>query len=1436
MIFDKKIFLCRADKVPIALLNGIRPETCNYSQYIKDYDSLTFTVDRFISIPWIDNGKLKNLQIESNGYEELGVYKLLFLEDIGYFQLQEPIRRFDGYVETKEVTAYAAYKEFEDKNLIGFEVNTGNDGSLERYEENLDELGFAKEYVTFCNEDNHKLSLMHLVLEQLPGWSVGYIDPLIGYNEETQEVARFSFSIDNDNVYSFLTNTVAPYVYCVFDFDYMNYKVNAYSTVNYGKNSNIYIGLRNLLNTFDVTVSEDTIITRFNVSGGEGLNVRLVNYDDPMALNIDYFLSDEYMSPDLVEKVKAWIQYRDDHRDEFISYSKQLSEIDDKISEITYRVPNDGDNYTQWDEMEMDLLEKNLEYYNALITNLQISVDDDPQYEIIDGEKVYKPKTKLDENLNTVVDHDWYLNKLWNLANGYGGYYTYFEVLNYIIPNIEIAIENYELDEDEKKDYILDYETNWDLYGIEELKGLLEKYTGELKALKDYQKPWSELTSDEKAQHAGGEGAYNISHDKYKEISGYIGSETAPGTLKYKLKELQAEVEELNASREEINNNRIQLIESASLTNPNFHISSDELSTIYSLFHDADYSNENIFTTSIDTSSSTIDVQKTLYDDAMKKLYEVSQPQYQFSVGMDNILHIPEFARLKNDADIGNYIYVGIRDDYIVKLRIVHTSCNPIDVNGEFTIEFSNMITSSSGRNDLTYILGEQNSSGKNSYSSGIGSSKDVEEYMTAMLQLMKDSQLFANMVNNAVNSSTIVNGNVYGAISEYLKVIQLDVTNLTGDSASFNELFSKYINTDYITARFSVVDKMFAEEILVDEIHGGSATFTGVLQGVKIVGGDIEADTITANKIILRGDDTSLVYALNNGVLTSEEMSNEDVKNQLHGKNIIAESITATQINVENLWAATGDFLELTTKGLAAISAKIGNWTIEGNDIIGSASSKIVGGIIESVNFSSDDSGVISGCKIDLNTGEILSKNFQIDSYGNATYNGTINGNQIISNTISTDKLVVGLHPNLMPNGLDSFEQYNDAPCELISSSSRYTSIDLDESIHFYGSKSLKLGFSDENSYIRVRIGKTLNESAIEVMEDKKYKISCYVYNDSSSNANVSLVVYRYDDIHADTPSISIVEQTFLIQSKQWTRISMNATSEKRYKYFVLAVETNSNMTYLDAFQVEEIDNLNQEPSPFKPAGTVIINGNNIKAGSIQDVDGNFVINLDLGTITAKKLSINSTKFKLTNDGDITASGATLSGDIYLDNGLYIKGTLAGSQEEGYHKVLYTDPSNQNAIFCDLNLMLGQIDVGNSILSLQEAVTSYHNFIKTGICKIVYSDANIGQNITWNNNEMIVASFTVPTDGVYFIECTNTNTFGGSMGNGVAQCVAWLKLSNYNNSDFYKCRTFDYSGHMSMMTGISAGTYSIVIGMHASRTGGAPGRFGGLYIYRMNA
>lgn len=57
-------------------------------------------------------------------------------------------------VKMKSITAYSLEKEFEDKNWLNFKCNTGEKDSLEQVaENNLNELGYAKEFVTFYNKN-----------------------------------------------------------------------------------------------------------------------------------------------------------------------------------------------------------------------------------------------------------------------------------------------------------------------------------------------------------------------------------------------------------------------------------------------------------------------------------------------------------------------------------------------------------------------------------------------------------------------------------------------------------------------------------------------------------------------------------------------------------------------------------------------------------------------------------------------------------------------------------------------------------------------------------------------------------------------------------------------------------------------------------------------------------------------------------------------------------------------------------------------------------------------------------------------------------------------------------------------------------------------------------------------------------------------------------
>ena len=469
---NKRIYLCDLNLKPITQLNGIQTDSVNLNQYVKDIGELTFDVDEYIIV--------NDQKVKSNGYDELDLYMTLCLEDIGMYQLQKPTESGDGQKSYKSVVAYSLEKEFEDKSWINFKINTGAKDSLEQLASgNLNEMGFAKEFVTFCNPDKPELSFMDLLINQIPTWSYDLDDI------DTRLIKKKMPSIEEQNVtlYNLCTSTIAPRMECLFLFDTMHRKIKVLAKDNLDDKeyeSTVFITYRNLAQQIDVSVNEDSVFTRFNCHGDNELNIRNVNYQDNYIFNLDYFMRSPYMSEELIAKVKKWIEYRESHREEYIDLSKQWADNQEASSELQNRVPAD-DLYTdQWDEMNKEGLEESLKYYNTLLTSLQVSVDAN-WHGAEDGNDYtgYEPWKKPDGS----VDHDRYLEELKKVSNGYGGYYTYYDTLHYIIPNIEIALKNLDLPEDQKEDYVKDWETNWDLYGITELEAKQKEYNTKIEKL-----------------------------------------------------------------------------------------------------------------------------------------------------------------------------------------------------------------------------------------------------------------------------------------------------------------------------------------------------------------------------------------------------------------------------------------------------------------------------------------------------------------------------------------------------------------------------------------------------------------------------------------------------------------------------------------------------------------------------------------------------------------------------------------------------------------------------------------------------------------------------------------------------------------------------------------------------------------------------------------
>ena len=828
---QKKIYLCNPMLEKINVLNGLKTDTADYHPHVKDYDELTFEVDKYVEI----DGQL----VPSNCYDMLDVYMYLYLEDIGHFQMQMPTVVNDGYHESKQIVAYSIEKEFEDKDWKGLEVNTGLDGSYERIVDgNLDELGFAKEHVVLFRPDKPELSLLHIIInEKMPMWSVREedIDPL-SWNK------KMSISEDNINCYALLTSVIAPKLDIIFMFDTMNrrLKVIDKDSLNSKKyDTNIYIGLRNLMNSEDFSIDEDSVFTRFYVQGDDTLDIRDYNYNDNRMVNLDYFLNNKYMPDELIEKVKNWLHWRDYNRQDYLNYSKQLADINDKITEITYRVPHDGLETNQYTNMDDELLVENQKYFNAQIEALQVSVDPEAASRVVDGKYVPRKKPNGD------VDHDWYLEKLWDKENGYGGYYTYYEIITFILPNIQIAINNKGKVKEEKEDYIEDFEQMWELSGIKELEALEKKYMEAMASLENYALPWSQLTDIEKADELGGEGAWNVKHDEYAKYVEWLGDENTPDTLRYQLKLLRDEVADLQEEYDNVDEvYRKPLIDMAQIDSEFWGLTTKELYNVYTLLHDTDYQNQNIITTSVDTALTKIDREIELYEDAEGKLSEVSQPQMHYNVTSDNFLHIPEFSGWKDDLDLLNFIRVGIYDNYAIKLRVIGYHYNPCEIDPQLELEFSNFITSKSGRSDLTDIVGNENNRGaKNSISIGTGDSETDRQYMAALLEKMVQTQLFSSAVSGIASGTVaqVDDGKIMNLVTELINASEIHVDRLTGDTAEFGELIAEYISADFIgTEALKAVKANIAEVLTV-----GTDTIT------EITGDYISTTTINASQIV---------------------------------------------------------------------------------------------------------------------------------------------------------------------------------------------------------------------------------------------------------------------------------------------------------------------------------------------------------------------------------------------------------------------------------------------------------------------------------------------------------------------------------------------------------------------------------------------------------
>lgn len=562
------------------------------------------------------------------------------------------------------------------------------------------------------------------------------------------------------------------------------------------------------------------------------------------------------------------------------------------------------------------------------------------------------------------------------------------------------------------------FETDWKLFGTDELTIKIKTYEQQIKALEE-----SGISEDDWGDHL------DITEDYYNQMRQmYLDYKRLYAECKTALEERQAEynkanthLKSLNEQRQKISSN-VLLENFGSVQSEFLEFTEDEINLIKSFYIHKDYTNDNIVYTSLNTEDEIVDIQYKLYQDALDILYTEAHPQYTYENTIENLYALSGYAdTFLSEMQLWNYLYIAMSDIRFVKLRLISMKYNPCIWDHEMTVTFSNMIQYKSKRNDFVTLLDQLEGSSKNK-GGVIGSPTTVDTYTIT-------ANVIKALLRNPSFGNSLISGSI-GAISgqiDYLVVKTLQSDKITANiinavEGNFNKIFTDYIQSDIGDFEKVVTDFLMAGNIVTDDIHAATGNFTNYLTGVKILGDIIEANTIVADKIVIRGYDengdlsNSIVWALNKeGNVEATDVPPEEVENyQLNGKILVAESVTAQKIDVQDLWVnGVANLLNANIgnawiKDLTALTSKIGNWNIV-ESVISSNSheSKIIGGLLQSVNYQTDeDENIISGCQIDLIDFTWNSPNFKIKKNGDVEIKGNLSvGSKVpISSVVSPE------------------------------------------------------------------------------------------------------------------------------------------------------------------------------------------------------------------------------------------------------------------------------------------------------------------------------------------------------------------------------------------------------------------------------------------------
>ena len=867
-----RIFLCEVDKERICQL-----ETTNTKGVLKfnSYSELSFEVGRTY------NNYLTGATEVNPYYDKIEAIRLIELENLGYFEIQGPELIGNGIEEKKSITAYSLEYTLSQKYLEDFIINMGTIGSVEvTYAEDVaGDINKIKP-VTLYNPSTPKLSLLHLVLEPIYGWTIGYVDPSL-------KTLTRQFEVDRESVYDFLMNEVCEKFNCYIVFDTVNNTINVYAesltskfigdgstkqfvisppfsqigTVSIGGykttrwqynystgtitlddtpeagamievvdgaltewETDVFVTFDNLSQEVTVKYDADAIKTKLTVTYGDDNDIRDVNLGLPYLTDLSYYYTVDWMGKDLYDAYTAYNQKSNSLQLEYTNNSQEVLKLNDKI---------------YYEENRLSL-----EY--SLVTSVSSATVGTyyTRIENSDGSFYYK-EVSLPSEYN--ANEKYYSNATTNVNEEK-------------IANIFTVLKKYFNNENEDKSTDSTNITSWKSelnklssdfefmtkYTINYLSSELSKvdsdrignYTAEHAISNFFSEVWDEL---------GRTPLIKLYLEPYQTVkdtnieAGWSSKNSPNYAYYYPVLLLINSVEKAIAKRDTVINaykkqRDVFYKNNADISNQllmDNNFTRSQMTKLSAFLREDELNLQDIVETSQDNLSSSFKVKQDAKESGRIELQKICQPQLQFSMSMANIYALPEFASIVHQFQLGKVIKVGLRPDYVKQSRLLQVDIN-FDDFSEFSCEFgelTNLRTQSDIHADLlknAITAGKSVATNSSYWSRG-------SDIATAIDLKIQQGLLDSTTKIKAIDASQGVVIDKYG--------IWLTKTNPDGSTSPYQ---TRIVNNMILMSDdgFQTSRSALGEIVVDGETYYGiiaEMVLSGIVESSKIIGGTIQ-------------------------------------------------------------------------------------------------------------------------------------------------------------------------------------------------------------------------------------------------------------------------------------------------------------------------------------------------------------------------------------------------------------------------------------------------------------------------------------------------------------------------------------------------------------------------------------------------------------------